>query len=83
MKYKLEVVFEQNVQNDYPIGEAEEFDSIGFFIQFNVEQAQKIVGYASYYKQVIDKLQNKNYLLMYDAKNNVCVVPIHNIDMSK
>ena len=50
MKYKLEVVFEQNVQNDYPIGEAEEFDSIGSFIQFNVEQAQEIVGDASYYK---------------------------------
>ena len=83
MKYKLEVVFEQNVQNDYPIGEAEEFDSIGSFIQFNVEQAQEIVGDASYYKQVIDKLQNKNYLLMYDAENNVCVVSTYYIDMNK
>lgn len=36
-----------------------------------------------YYKQVIDKLQNKNYLLIYDAKNNVCVVSIHYIDMDK
>lgn len=57
----LEVCFRENVEPDYPMGEAIEFENIQDFINFNCEQCDQIKDILPYAEDIKQKLQNREF----------------------
>lgn len=79
MNYQLEIVFRQNVEPSYPMGDPEKFESIDEFLNFNYEQINLIVDNCPYFKEVERKLRSGDYSI--EEHKGIIYVIVMDIDL--
>ena len=74
----LEIIFQQNIEPEYPMGEPERFESLDEFLDFNYEQIDLIVDRCPHMEEVEQKLRSGDY----DTTNfgGVIYVTVRNVD---
>ena len=74
----LEIIYRQNVEPEYPMGEPERFESLDEFLEFNYEQIDLIKDASPSMIEVEQKLRSGDYdTIDYDG---VIYVTVRNID---